>query len=191
MSPKEGALGKPVPGHQVAIIDDTGQEVPTGDIGKIAIKKPDPGMMLEYLSQKRSIEDKFIGDWLDTGDIGFQDRDGHFWFVGRADNRATAEGSRIPLRQVKLLIEQHQDVEAVLVARTPPKDLKASEGDEVITAVVHPSESTEQFQRLESEIYTLMMSFFENHTLSEGTNHIPRVLTNESAVSSMNQSELT
>jgi len=92
---RPGAIGKPVPGHRVAVIDSNGRELPAGDIGQIAVKRPNPVMFLEYWDRPDATHEKFVGDWMTTGDQGMVDDDGYFHFVGRDDDVITSAGYRI------------------------------------------------------------------------------------------------
>jgi acetyl-CoA synthetase len=65
-----GAMGKPVPGHVVAVIDADGNALKPGEIGQIAVQRPDPVMFLQYWGKPEATRDKFIGDWMTTGDQG-------------------------------------------------------------------------------------------------------------------------
>ncbi len=86
---KVGAMGKPVPGHTVAVIDRDGNVLKPGEIGQIAVKRPDPVMFLEYWGRPDATRDKFIGDWMTTGDQGVTDEEGYITFVGRDDDVIT------------------------------------------------------------------------------------------------------
>src|SRR5262249_9571126 len=74
---KPGAIGKPVAGHNVAIIDAAGNSLKAGETGQIAVKRPDPVMFLEYWGKPDATRDKFIGDWMTTGDQGVMDEEGY------------------------------------------------------------------------------------------------------------------
>lgn len=92
---RPGTIGKPVPGHEVAIIDADARPVPAGGLGQIAVKGPDPVMFLGYWGRPEATRDKFIGEWMTTGDQGVQDEDGYIAFVGRDDDVITSAGFRI------------------------------------------------------------------------------------------------
>src|SRR5205085_8733490 len=79
---RPGAIGKPVPGHTVAVIRADGSPAAAGELGQIAVKRPDPVMFLEYWGRAEATRDKFIGAWMTTGDQGIVDEDGYFHFVG-------------------------------------------------------------------------------------------------------------
>jgi len=107
---KPGAIGKPVAGHVVAILDDAGNQLKRGEIGQIAIKRPDPVMFLEYWDNPEATRDKFIGDWMTTGDQGFMDEDGYVSFVGRDDDVITSAGFRIGPGEIEDCLIRHPAV---------------------------------------------------------------------------------
>ena len=92
---RPGSLGRAVPGHAVAIVDEDGREVPTGEAGMIAVRRPDPVMFLGYWNNPEATEAKYVGDFLLTGDLARQDDGGYFWFAGRSDDLITSAGYRI------------------------------------------------------------------------------------------------
>ena len=69
MPAKPGSMGRPVPGHRVAVIDEEGNELGPGEQGEVAVRRPDPAMMLGYWNNEAATKDKFVGDWLKTGDL--------------------------------------------------------------------------------------------------------------------------
>ncbi len=92
---RAGSIGKPVPGHRVAVIDAEGREVPDGQTGQIAVRRPDPVMFLGYWNNEAATTRKFIGDWMLTGDQGLRSDDGYIAFFGRDDDVITSAGYRI------------------------------------------------------------------------------------------------
>jgi acetyl-CoA synthetase len=98
MPVKPGSMGRPVPGHEVAVVDETGVPLAQGETGVIAVRRPDPVMFLEYWQNPAASAAKFAGDWLLTGDTGRVDEDGFFHFVGREDDIITSGGYRIGSR---------------------------------------------------------------------------------------------
>jgi acetyl-CoA synthetase len=92
---KPGSMGRAVPGHDVAILDEAGAPLPPGTEGDIAVRSPDPVMFLGYWNRPDATREKFRGEWLITGDRGIADEDGHIFFVGRDDDVITSAGYRI------------------------------------------------------------------------------------------------
>ncbi|MFY0734306.1 AMP-binding protein [Aurantimonas sp. NFXS3] len=116
---RAGAIGKPVPGHKVAIVDADGREVPRGVTGTIAIAAPDPVMFLGYWQNPKATSEKFRGDWLLTGDQGQMDADGYVEFVGRDDDIITSAGYRIGPGEVENCLLAHPAVHMAAVVGKP------------------------------------------------------------------------
>ncbi len=116
---KLGSLGRPTPGSMVAIVNGQGQEVAPGTPGHIACKRPHPVMLKEYLNNPEATRDKFIGDWLITGDTGHMDEDGYFWFHGRADDVITSSGYRIGPSEIEDALLKHPSVKMAAVIGVP------------------------------------------------------------------------
>ena len=95
MKSETGCMGRAVPGHNVEIVDESGQVVENGDLGNIAIKRPNPVMFIEYWNNKDATNQKYVNDWLLTGDKGTKNEDGWLEFVGRDDDVITSAGYRI------------------------------------------------------------------------------------------------
>ncbi len=107
---KPGAIGKPVPGHTVAVIRPDGSVCAAGELGQIAIRRPDPVMFLEYWGKPDATREKFIGDWMTTGDQGMTDDDGYVQFIGRDDDVITSSGYRIGPTEIEDCLIRHPAV---------------------------------------------------------------------------------
>ena len=118
---KVGAMGKPVPGHTVAVIDRDGNVLKPGEIGQIAVKRPDPVMFLEYWGRPEATRDKFIGDWMTTGDQGVTDEEGYITFVGRDDDVITSSGFRIGPGEIEDCLLRHPAVALAAVVGKPDR----------------------------------------------------------------------
>ncbi len=112
-------IGKAVPGHDVAIIDAEGRELPVGEIGQVAIKRPDPVMFLGYWNNPKATEEKFVGDWMKTGDLGRQDEEGYVQFFGRDDDVITSSGYRIGPAEIEDCLIGHPAVRLAAVIGKP------------------------------------------------------------------------
>ncbi|GAB7525562.1 acyl-CoA synthetase [Paraburkholderia sp. 2C] len=118
-APRAGSIGKAVPGHQVAIIDQTGKAVPAGTQGDIAVRVPDPVMFLGYWRNDAATRDKFRGEWLVTGDTGIADDEGFIRFVGRDDDVITSASYRIGPAPIEDCLLRHPAVRMAAVVGTP------------------------------------------------------------------------
>jgi acetyl-CoA synthetase len=116
---RPGSMGRPIPGHIVEIASGDGTVLPTGDIGNIGIRRPDPVMFLEYWGDPAATRAKFAGDLLLTGDLGRKDDDGYVWFVGRADDVITSAGYRIGPGEVEECLMRHPEVALAAVVGVP------------------------------------------------------------------------
>ncbi|WP_460452001.1 acyl-CoA synthetase [Alsobacter sp. SYSU BS001988] len=107
---KPGSIGKPIPGHDVAVIRPDGSRCDPGELGQIAVKRPDPVMFLGYWNRPEATRDKFIGDWMTTGDQGECDAQGYVRFVGRDDDVITSAGYRIGPTEIEDCLLRHPAV---------------------------------------------------------------------------------
>jgi acetyl-CoA synthetase len=117
--PRIGSIGKAVPGHHVAIVDDEGHELPPGIEGNIGIRSPDPVMFLGYWRNDEATREKFAGEYLLTGDLGIKDEDGFFRFVGRNDDVITSAGYRIGPGPIEDCLLGHPAVRLAAVVGIP------------------------------------------------------------------------
>ena len=117
--PKPGAIGQAVPGHDVRIVDDSGAVLAPDELGHIAVRRPDPVMFLGYWNRPDETRDKFVGDWLITGDLGRMDADGFITFVGRNDDVITSAGYRIGPGPIEDCLLAHQAVRMAAVIGAP------------------------------------------------------------------------
>lgn len=114
--PVPGAMGRPVPGHEVEVIDHDGR--PTLQEGDIAVRRGSASMMLEYWNNPEATAAKYRGDWMLTGDRG--QRDGAVLrFKGRDDDVITSSGYRIGPGEVEDCLLTHPAVASVGVVGTP------------------------------------------------------------------------
>jgi acetyl-CoA synthetase len=130
-APQIGAIGRAVPGHRVAIVDDAGDEVPPGTAGNIAIASPDPVMFLGYWRNDAATREKFAGRWLLTGDLGTCDAQGFIRFVGRNDDVITSAGYRIGPGSIEDCLLRHPAVCMAAVVGAPD-----AERTEIVTAFI-------------------------------------------------------
>lgn len=116
---RPGSLGRPVPGHDIAIVDAHGSKLPVGETGIVGVKRPDPVMFLGYWNNPDATSAKYAGDYLLTGDLARQDEDGYLWFAGRSDDLITSAGYRIGPGEIEDCLLRHPAVSLVAVAGVP------------------------------------------------------------------------
>jgi acyl-coenzyme A synthetase/AMP-(fatty) acid ligase len=118
-------MGKPAPGHEVAVVDADGNELPPGEEGEIALKGDPPSLFQGYWKEPALTENTRRGKWYVTGDRAYKDEDGYYWFVGRADDVIISSGYRIgPFEVESALLEHPAVVESAVVAS--PDDVRGN-----------------------------------------------------------------
>jgi acetyl-CoA synthetase/medium-chain acyl-CoA synthetase len=118
---RPGAMGLPMPGIRVEVIDGDGKPMPAGEVGDIAVHGQPPGLSREYWKDPRATDRARRGDWYLTGDRAWRDPDGYFWFVGRDDDVIISAGYRIgPFEVESALIEHPAVLESAAVAAPDP-----------------------------------------------------------------------
>ncbi|MEL7212460.1 MAG: AMP-binding protein [Pseudomonadota bacterium] len=116
---RPGMMGKAVPGHDVAVIDDQGAPVPDGQEGEIAVRRGSASMFLKYWNKPEKTAEKFTGDWMRTGDLGSRDSDGYFRYASRDDDVITSAGYRIGPTEIETCLTSHPDVIMAAVVGEP------------------------------------------------------------------------
>lgn len=155
---KAGAIGKPVAGHIVAVIDRDGHPLNAGDTGQIAVKRPDPVMFLEYWGNAQATRDKFIGDWMTTGDQGVMDDEGYISFVGRDDDVITSAGFRIGPGEIEDCLIRHPAV-ALAAVVGKPDPLRT----EIVKAFIVLKKGQAPSDTLASEIQSFVKTRLSGH----------------------------
>ena len=122
---KAGSMGRPYPGHRIAVIDDAGNPMPAGEAGEVAVNRiapdgtPDPVFFLEYFGNPDGTRSKYTGAWCRTGDVASVDADGYLWYQGRADDMFKAAGYRIGPSEIENCLVKHAAVANAAVVPSP------------------------------------------------------------------------
>jgi acetyl-CoA synthetase len=125
---RPNSMGRPYPGHRVAVIDDDGNECPAGIPGDVAVNRydvhgdPDPIFFLGYWKNENATRNKYTGDWCRTGDLATRDEDGYLWYQGRADDVFKAAGYRIGPSEIENCLVKHPAVVNAAVVPKPDKE---------------------------------------------------------------------
>ena len=114
----KGSIGLPWPDTDAAILSlETGEPVPTGEIGEISIKGPQ--VMKGYWNRPEETEATFRNGWLLTGDLGYMDEKGYFYVVDRKKDVIIAGGFNIYPREIEEVLYEHEDIQELVVAGVP------------------------------------------------------------------------
>lgn len=129
---KPGSMGKPFPGIIAAIIDDEGRELTAGKEGNLVLQADTaPSLMKQIWKNENKFKSYFKDKWYISGDRAYQDKDGYYWFVGRADDLINTMGERVgPFEVESVLVEYPDVVEAGVIGK--PDELRG----EIIKAFV-------------------------------------------------------
>jgi long-chain acyl-CoA synthetase len=111
-----GSIGKPNCGVQFRLLDSQGSEVPDGSVGEIYIRGPH--LTTGYWRDPDATRAAFQNGWYRSGDLGFRDADGFYWFAGRRKEIIVRGGSNISPQEVEAALYDHPAVaEAGVVGR--------------------------------------------------------------------------
>jgi benzoate-CoA ligase len=119
---RPGSTGKPVPGYELKIVDEEGLEVPQGDMGTLMVKGDSAAQA--YWRKREKTRQTMQGEWLNTGDKYYVDKDGFYYAAGRADDMLKVGGIWVSPLEVENCLSQHQAVlEVAVVGRKDEQDL--------------------------------------------------------------------
>ncbi len=129
---KRGSIGLPIPGVELSIRDEQGMGMVPGGIGELCARGQN--VMAGYWRNPRATDEVLRDGWLHTGDLSWQDRDGYFYLVGRADEMIKSGGHRFSPGAVEEVIARHPDAKEVAVVGIEDALL-----GQVVRAVVVPN----------------------------------------------------
>ena len=121
------SVGRPLPGVEVTVVQESGAPAPAGNRGLIRVRGPQVGG--EYLDSAAGVD---VDGWLATGDVGFVDGSGYLFVEGRADDVIIKGGENLSPSEIEDALLRHRAVQAVVVVGVP----HAEWGESVAAAVV-------------------------------------------------------
>jgi acetyl-CoA synthetase len=136
--PKIDSIGKPLPGLEVALLDDNGDEVPVGEVGEICVKRGD--------------------EWIRSGDAGTKDEDGYFYHKGRTDDVIISSGWRIDPHEVEAAVLMHPAVDECAVVASSD-EMRGH----IVKAFVRTAEETENTDDLRESIKQRVKNDLSKH----------------------------
>ena len=155
MDIRPGSMGRPLPGVEAAIVRRTGEDrvevVEEPDVqGELALRPGWPSMFRGYWQEPARYRKCFVGGFYLTGDLARRDRDGYFWFVGRADDVIKSSGHLIGPFEVESVLMEHKAVaEAGVIGKPDPVAM------EVVKAFVSLKDGYEPTEALRRELLGL------------------------------------
>jgi acetyl-CoA synthetase len=149
---KPGSAGKPLPGIDAAVLDEDGNEVPDGEQGLLALRRPWPGMLRNLFKDSDRFKETYFSKWDETtyfvGDAARKDKDGYFWIIGRVDDVVNVSGHRLSTAEVESAIVSHPKVAEAAVIGQQDED----SGQAIAAFVILEGETNEGDEELEQEI---------------------------------------
>jgi acetyl-CoA synthetase len=130
---REGSMGLPLPGWDVAVLDEDENPLPPGERGEICLRaRSNPHYPIGYWNRPEDTEEDFGGDWFHTKDAATVDDDGYVWYAGRADDVIISAGYRIGPFEVESACVEHPAVKEAAAVASPD----ARRGDVVKAFIV-------------------------------------------------------
>ncbi|MCV0412309.1 acetate--CoA ligase [Nitrosarchaeum sp.] len=151
LKPGSGTL--PIPGLQISVVDESGNDVPANTKGYLLIKNPWPGMLLTLWGDDKKYRDVYWSKYKNCyypGDYALKDSDGYFWLLGRADDVLKVSGHRIGTAELESCLVSHNDVAESAVCGIPDE----IKGEIIIAFVVLKQNITKDTAILEKELST-------------------------------------
>ncbi|MBS3922786.1 MAG: acetate--CoA ligase [Nitrosarchaeum sp.] len=149
LKPGSGTL--PIPGLQISVVDESGNDVPPNTKGYLLIKNPWPGMLLTLWGDNKKYHDVYWSKYKNCyypGDYALKDSDGYFWLLGRADDVLKVAGHRIGTAELESCLVSHNDVAESAVCGIPDE----IKGEIIIAFVVLKQNVTKYTALLEKEL---------------------------------------
>jgi benzoate-CoA ligase len=111
-----GSTGRPVPGYEIRLIDEQGEEVADGEVGTLLVKGDSAAQF--YWRKRAKTKKTMLGEWINTGDKFYRDEDGIYWCAGRGDDMLKVGGIWVsPVEVERCLIEHGSVLEAAVVGQ--------------------------------------------------------------------------
>jgi long-chain acyl-CoA synthetase len=126
---KAGSIGTPVPGVEMRLVDDDGNDVAEGEVGEILIRGP--VVMKGYWNRPEATAETIKDGWMSTGDIARVDEDGYYFIVDRKKEMIIRGGFNIYPRELEEVLYEHPAVREAAIVGLPDQTL----GEEVGAAV--------------------------------------------------------
>jgi acetyl-CoA synthetase len=149
---KPGSATKPLPGVDAAVLDEEGNEVPDGEQGLLALRRPWPGMLRTLFRDHERFKETYFSKWDETtyfvGDAAKRDEDGYFWVIGRVDDVVNVSGHRLSTAEVESAIVSHPKVAEAAVIGQQDEDT----GQAISAFVILEGDTDEGDEELEGQI---------------------------------------
>jgi acetyl-CoA synthetase len=176
MEVREGSMGRPMPGWEVAILDEDERPVGVGERGEICLRaRSNPHYPLGYWRNEEAARETFGGEWFHTKDAASADENGYYWYEGRADDVIISAGYRIGPFEVESACLEHPAVREAAAVASPDERRGA-----VVKAFIVVADGFSPSDTLAEEIKTHVrehLSAYAYPRLIEFVEELPKTLT--------------
>ena len=155
ISLKPGSATKPIPGTDIAVVDENGHETASGKKGYLVIRNPWPGMLMTLWGDDEKYRNVYWSKYKNTyypGDYAIKDSDGYFWLLGRADDILKVAGHRIGTAEIESALVSHIDVVEAAVCGIPDE----IKGDAIIVFAILKQNAKKGHDKLRSELIEII-----------------------------------
>ena len=152
---KPGSATRSIPGVDIAVVDDDGNEVNPNIKGYLVIRKPWPGMLLTLWGDDEKYRNVYWSKFKDTyypGDYAIKDSDGYFWLLGRADDILKVAGHRIGTAELESSLVSHDDIAEAAVCGIPDE----IKGEVIVAFVVLKQGAKNNLDSLRAELIEIV-----------------------------------
>jgi len=163
-----GACGRPTPWIHLTLLDDKGEQVPTGESGEICVRGP--LVMKEYKDMPEQTNEVFSGGWLHTGDVGRLDQDGFLYIVDRTKDMIVTGGFNVFPREIEDVLSGHDSVSQAIVVGVPDE-----KWGEAVKAVIVLKPDLSPNETMTSELQELVKK-------AKGSVHAPKSIDYEESL---------
>src|SRR3954451_20453287 len=189
MEVREGSMGRPMPGWDVAILDEDETPVPQGERGEICLRaRSNPHYPLGYWNNDEASKETFGGEWFHTKDAASLDEEGYVWYEGRADDVIIAAGYRIGPFEVESACLEHPAVAEAAAVASPDERRGMVVKAFIILAEGH-SESDELVSEIQSHVRDRLSAYAYPRKI-EFVTELPKTLTGKIRRIELRQAEL-
>ena len=176
MDVREGSMGRPMPGWDVAILDEDERPVPAGERGEICLRaRSNPHYPLGYWNNEEAARETFDGQWFHTKDAARMDEDGYVWYEGRADDVIISAGYRIGPFEVESACLEHPAVAEAAAVATP--DERRGSIVKAFVVLAEGYEPTDETARAIQEHVRTQLSAYHYPRRVEFVSSLPKTLT--------------
>jgi len=152
---KPGSATRSIPGVDIAVVDEEGNEVGSNIKGYLVIRKPWPGMLLTLWGDDEKYKNVYWSKFQDNyypGDYAIKDSDGYFWLLGRADDILKVAGHRIGTAELESSLVSHGGVVEAAVCGIPDE----IKGEVIVAFVILKQDAKNDTDSLRMELIEIV-----------------------------------